>query len=167
MILSEVPSSERIFIDTNIFLYSAFGHPIYGKICRDFLKRAEKNDVMGVTSDLVLNEVFYRLMIAEIAEIQGIEAKKVAGEIKRRPEVIGKLKIVWSEMELIDSFGICLLNTTTYPEFIRLSREYFLMPADAAHLATMKANGIVSIASNDGDFLRVPWLRLWRPQSTN
>lgn len=163
MILSEVPSSERIFIDTNIFLYSAFEHPDFGDSCKEFLKRVEEGTILGFTSELVLNEVFHKLMIAEIAENQGIEARKVTGMVKKRPEVIGKLKVVWTEMELMSSFKISLLNTPTFPEFVKLSREYMLMATDAAHLATMKSNGISSIASNDSDFRRVPWLKLWTP----
>jgi predicted nucleic acid-binding protein len=106
-------------------------------------------------------------MIAEIAESEGIEACDVVKLIKREPKIIGELRRVWDEMELISGFGITLLNSTTYPEFVRLSREYMLTAADAAHLAVMQANGIVNMASNDRDFKRVAWLNLWRPENTN
>jgi predicted nucleic acid-binding protein len=86
LILSQVPSGERIFIDANIFLYSVFGHAVYGKSCNDFL---------------------------------------------------------------------------------RLSKEYMLTAADAAHLSAMESFGIASMASNDGDFQRVPWLKLYRPENMN
>jgi len=165
LILSQLPSGERVFIDTNIFLYVVFEHSAYGKSCRDFLKRVEKNEVMGFTSDLVLNEVFHRLMTAEIAETDGIESHNVPMLIKREPKIIGELRRVWDEMELLSSFAITLLNSTTYPEFVRLSRKYMLTAADAAHLAIMQANGIVSMASNDRDSTRVSWLNLWRPEN--
>ena len=54
MILSQVPLSERIFIDANIFLYSVFEHPAYGRSCREFLKHVENDEIKGFTSDLVL-----------------------------------------------------------------------------------------------------------------
>ena len=167
MILSRVPGSERVFIDANIFLYSVFEHAVYGKSCRDFLKRIESNEIRVFTTDLVLNEVFHKLMIAEIAETEGTGPNNVAGIIKRRPEIIRELKRIWAEMELISSFGIVVLNAGTYPEFVRLSREYMLTAADAAHLAAMESFGIVSMASNDIDFQRVPWLKLWRPERMN
>jgi len=44
------------------------------------------------------------------------------------------------------------------------SNEYLLSAADAAHLAAMQANGIMSMASNDRDFKRVPWMKLWWPE---
>lgn len=167
MILSQVPSGERIFIDANIFLYSVFGHSVYGKSCNDFLKRAENDEIKAFTSDLALNEIFHKLMIAEIAELEGIETNDAARMIKRRPKIIGELNRVWAEMELISSFGISILNMGAYPEFVRLSKEYMLTAADAAHLAAMESFGIVSMASNDRDFQRVPWLKLWRPKNMN
>jgi len=164
LILSQLQAGERVFIDTNIFLYVVFEHSAYGKSCRDFLRRIEKDELMGFTSDLVLNEVFHKLMISEIAETQGIEAYNAAKLIKRDPEIIRDLRRIWEEMELLSVFGIALLNTTTYPEFVRLSREYQLSAADAAHIAAMQSNGIISMASNDRDFKRVSWLKLWRPE---
>jgi len=164
LILSQLQSGERVFIDTNIFLYAVFEHSAYGKTCRDFLKRVEKDELLGFTSDLALNEVFHKLMISEVAETEGIEANSAAKLIKREPEIIRDLRRIWEEMELLSGFGMTLLNTPTYPEFVRLSREYLLSAADAAHLAAMQANGIMSMASNDRDFKRVHWLKLWRPE---
>ena len=62
LILSQLQPGERVFIDTNIFLYAVFEHSAYGKSCRDFLKRVEKDELLGFASDLVLNEVFHKLM---------------------------------------------------------------------------------------------------------
>lgn len=47
MILSQLQPGERVFIDTNIFLYAVFEHSAYGKSCRDFLKRVEKDELLG------------------------------------------------------------------------------------------------------------------------
>jgi len=82
LILSRVPASERVFIDANIFLYSVFEHAVYGKSCRDFLKRIESNEIRVFTTDLVLNEVFHKLMIAEIAETEGTGPNNVARIIR-------------------------------------------------------------------------------------
>lgn len=164
MILSQILQDDKVFIDTNIFLYAVFEHAAYGKSCRDFLKRVEKNEIMGYTSDLALNELFHKLMIAEISEMEGIDAINAIRLIKRSPELIGELKHVWEEIELVSEFGVKPLNTATYPEFVRLSKEYLLSAADAAHIATMLKNNITIMASNDRDFKRVQWLKLRRPE---
>jgi predicted nucleic acid-binding protein len=106
-------------------------------------------------------------MIAEIAEMEGSKPNNVARIIKMHPEIIREMKRIWVEMELISSFGLIVLNASTYPEFVRLSREYMLTATDAAHLATMERFGIVSMASNDIDFQRVRWLKLWQPEKLN
>jgi predicted nucleic acid-binding protein len=63
--LSEAPEDTETYIDANILLYSAFKHPKYGELCKKFLLRIEKN---ACTSDFTLNEVFHKLMIAEISK---------------------------------------------------------------------------------------------------
>jgi predicted nucleic acid-binding protein len=161
--LLEISNDERIFIDANIFLYSAFEHPIFGNTCKKFLQRIESNDVKGFTSDFVLNEVFHRLMIAEVADKQGTSSRKIPAMIKREPEIIKELNIVWKEMELIGSFGLTLLEGSIFPDFIEISKKHQLMATDAAHLAIMRNNGIRNLASNDSDFRRVPWIKLWMP----
>ena len=161
--LSEIPSGESIFIDTNIFLYSAFEHPVFGNICKDFLKRTQKREIAGFSSDFVLNEAFHKLMIAEVANNLEIDGIKAVGIIKRKPELIKELKRVWVEMELINSFNIMILSSSTYPKFIDISKRYRLMAMDAAHVAIMFSNGIKNIATNDDDFERIEGFKLWKP----
>jgi hypothetical protein len=54
--LSELPDNEEIFIDANITLYSAFKHPVFGNTCKNFLIVIEKGEIMGYTSDFVMND---------------------------------------------------------------------------------------------------------------
>jgi len=56
-----VPSGTNIFVDSNIFLYVFFKHPVYGKACHTFIKRIEENEVIGFVDEFVLNEVFHKL----------------------------------------------------------------------------------------------------------
>ncbi|HII94466.1 MAG TPA: PIN domain-containing protein [Candidatus Methanofastidiosum sp.] len=44
-----------------------------------------------------------------------------------------------------------------------LSKEYGLLPNDAIHAATCKSYGIDNIATNDSDFDRVDFLKVWKP----
>ena len=154
--LSELPANEKLFKDANIFLYSAFKHPVFGNKCKDFLIRVEKGEISGYTSDFVLDEVFHKLMIAEVVKKFGITARKVVGLIKEKPEVIAELEVVWSEIEIIKCF-------TLFPEFVEISKKYRLMATDAIHVATMKKHGITNIATNDPDFERVERIRVWKP----
>ena len=77
-----------------------------------------------------MNEVFHKLMIAEVVKKFGIAAKQVV---------------------------------RLFPDFIEISKKYWLMATDAIHVATMKRQGITNIATNDPDFGRVEWLKVWKP----
>jgi predicted nucleic acid-binding protein len=161
--LSELPANEEIFIDANIFVYSAFKHPVFGNKCKNFLIGIEKGEIIGYTSDFVLNEIFHKLMIAEVVKKFGITAKQVVRFVKEKPEVIAELETVWTEMEIIRSFNISILNGSLFPDFIEISKKYWLMATDAFHVTTMKRHGITNIATNDPDFERVEWLKVWKP----
>lgn len=161
--LRELPVNEEIFIDANIFLYSAFKHPVFGNKCKNFLIRIEKGEIKGYTSDFVLNGIFHKLMIAEVVKKFGVEAKQVVRFVKKNPGVIAELETVWTEMEIIKGFNISILNGSLFPDFIEISKRYWLMATDALHVATMKRNGITNIATNDPDFEKVEWLNVWKP----
>jgi len=161
--LSELPANEEIFIDANIFLYSAFKHPVLGNKCKNLLIGIEKGEIKGYTSDFVLNEVFHKLMIAEVVKKFGITAKQVVRFVKKKPGAIAELETVWTEMEIIKSFNISILNGSLFPDFIEISKRYWLMATDAFHVATMKMQGITNIATNDPDFERVDWIKVWKP----
>lgn len=53
------------------------------------------------------------------------------------------------------------------PAIFTSAREYMkkfkLMSNDALHATTMKFYGIKNIATNDADFERVDFLKVWRP----
>ncbi|MEA2074269.1 MAG: PIN domain-containing protein [Euryarchaeota archaeon] len=154
---------EKVFIDANIFLYSAFQHPVLGNNCKDFLVRVEKGEIIGHTSDFVLNEVFHKLMIAEVVKKFEKTAKQAISLIKKKPEVIAELETIWVEMGIIKSFNISILDGSLFPDFVEMSKKYWLMATDAFHVATMKRYGITNIATNDPDFERVDWINVWKP----
>ena len=163
--LSGLPSGSKIYVDANIFLYSAFKHPAFGDDCRKFLIKVDEGGVTGCVSDFVLNEVFHKLMIAEVVKKFKKTAKEAVAHIKRNSEVISNLEIIWREMDIIESSNIIILKneSSVFPDFVEISRIYNLMATDAMHVSVMKKHGITNIATNDRDFKRVEWLKVWKP----
>ena len=43
------------------------------------------------------------------------------------------------------------------------SKKHCLLSNDAIHVATMKKYEVTNIATNDGDFERVGWIKGWNP----
>ena len=52
MKLSQLPDGESIFLDANIFQYSAFDHPTFGGACKDFLARVDQEEVQAIVRHL-------------------------------------------------------------------------------------------------------------------
>lgn len=159
--LSDIPDRTEIYIDANILLFSAFKHPRYGDVCRDFLLRIEGN---ACTSDFTLNEIFHKLMIAEISKMFVVRPKDVVAFIKNNPTVISELQAIWDEMRLIAESKIHIISYgKLFPEFIETSRSYNLMATDAIIVEIMKQNGLKDIATNDSDFERIEGITVWKP----
>jgi predicted nucleic acid-binding protein len=161
--LSDFPSDTEIYIDANIFLFSAFNHPRFGNACRDFLIRVDEAGT-GYVSDLTLNEVFHKLMLAEVSKALGIKSRDALTHIKRDPTIISKLEILWEEMELIRDSRLQIISLgKLFPGFVDASKKYNLLATDAMIVHLMKGSGLENIATNDADFQRVDFLNVWKP----
>ena len=145
MKLSQLPDGESIFLDANIFLYSAFDHPTFGIACRDFLTRVDQEEVHGYCSAYVLNEVFHKLMMSEIVDKFGVQAGVATNLFKQRPEIISELRDAWEEMDIINNINITILDGQIFPEFVDLSKKYRLLRIPKNLFKSKALNSIYSI----------------------
>ncbi|MEE8358987.1 MAG: PIN domain-containing protein [Candidatus Hydrothermarchaeales archaeon] len=103
-------------------------------------------------------------MLAEVSKTFGIKTNNVISYIKKNPAVVSKLKILWGEMGLIRDSGLKLMSIgKLFPEFVETSRKFNLLATDAMIVEVMKKNNIENIATNDSDFERVDFLKVWKP----
>ncbi len=164
--LSSLPIDSKIFLDSNIFLYSIFGHPALKPQCKEFLLKVENGIYESVTSTLVLNEVMHKLMLAEAAKIKRLGSEREALQlIKEQPEIVSSLSMTWRDYIDIKKYPIDILSIDVkiMDDAVEISKKYGLLISDSAHVAVMNSNGIVNIASNDGDFERVKGIKVWSP----
>jgi predicted nucleic acid-binding protein len=120
--------------------------------------------IKGYVSDFVLNEVFHKLMIAEITKKFKKNAIEAISYAKTNPEVISELETIWKEMKIIEKSNITILrNNSVFPDFVYISRKYNLMATDSFHVTVMKKHGIKNIATFDKDFERVDFIKVWIP----
>lgn len=165
MFLEDIPDDSVVFVDMNILLYDISGHRVYGKSCKGFLDRLRRGRVKGITSITVLNELLHKLILGEIAEEHGLGLYQVIDFIKQDPEILVNLK-AYNVMDRVDSTSNLSILQITPPDFTlarKLMKEHFLLSNDALHLAVMKENNLVNLASNDSDFERVNWIKLYKP----
>jgi predicted nucleic acid-binding protein len=60
--IENLPAGARLFLDANIFVYAFLGH---SNQCRELLRRCAAEQVLGITTLDVVNEVTHRMMLAE------------------------------------------------------------------------------------------------------
>lgn len=159
--------SEKAFIDANIFLYTALDDPRYRESTIRFLKRINKGDIIGFTSVLVLNEVLHKLMISEVTKNYKFTFPEALGYIKSNPDVISKLEKTWEDINLIKAIrNLTILDITTeiFALGLKDSKDFKLLSSDGIHIATMQTHRLTNLASNDSDFERVNWIKLYKPK---
>jgi hypothetical protein len=160
--LADMPNGCKTFIDSNIFIYHFLD---LSEICTAFLERVNAHEIHGFTSEVVLTEVLHKLMIAEIASNYGISRLEVNRLIKRRPSVISELERCEIAVQEIPKFDVEVLPLISGAviESRSLRSEHQLMTRDSINLFLMRLAGLKDIATNDSDFSRVPWIKVWRP----
>lgn len=132
----------------------------------NFLERAERSEISGVTSTLVLQEATHRMMIVEAATIlTDIEAKDLVKYLKAHPDVVKKLVSHQSIPEKIASFNLKIIcpNINTIKRSQQMKRRYGFLSNDALSLQIMEDLKINNLASNDSDFERVNFITLYKP----
>lgn len=163
--LSSFPGNEPIFIDANIFLFHAFAG---NDDAVAFLGRLERNEVKGVITPLVIDEVIFKALSYEVSKhLEKTTVAAIRKFIKRdnedRETVMAKVKSYRDYMVSLTESGLRLVDVTGKDAIraVDLSAEHGLLIRDALHLAAMESRGIRHIASNDSDFGRIADIRRW------
>jgi predicted nucleic acid-binding protein len=159
--LSNLPAGSDIFLDANVFIY-AFGRQ--SKQCLELLFRCAREEVYGVTTIEVINEITHRLMLAE-ALATGVIRKARAQELRGKTEAIRQLRQYWAHVEKIFSLNILVLKADEH----RLHRAHTmrsrhgLLTNDSLIAAAMNEYGIGCFATRDADFDQVAALTIYKP----
>jgi predicted nucleic acid-binding protein len=129
------------------------------------LERIELQELRGFTSTHVLADVAHRLMTIEAMDLLGWPATRLAARLRKHHAEIPKLTVYLRALVKVAQIGIQVLPTLEQHviQASQLSRAHELLIGDALIVAVMQANGLTNLASNDGDFDRVPGLTRYGP----
>ena len=128
-----------MYIDTNIFVYSALAHPKYGRACKRIIDDIQDKKLESCCSYLVPIEL--------LGSIAKIDPKKVGISI----EAFFSLPI---EMIKINKEMINLSADIAYK---------YDMSYDSIHVASMLYSGVNSIITEDSHFRRAKEIKVIRP----
>jgi len=159
--LANLPAGADVFLDANVFIYSFGGQ---SNECRDLLRRCATEEIFGVTTLEVINEVTHRLMLAE-AVAKGIITRQNAAALKGKWRDVAMLGDYWTLTSRI--FGLNILIVAS--DESRLNRAQIvrsthgLLTTDSQILAAMNEFEIDCLASRDGDFDHISSLTIYKP----
>ncbi len=140
--------SDRIFLDTNILVYSyeQSTDPRY-VIARDLILRCFKDEIPFVISNQVLAEFFQVITRKSKFPLSKIEARRLISFLIESNS--------WTKVDY---------SYTTLVEATSISDQYNISIWDALIVATMKEQNIYTIyTENEADFRKVPLLKVVNP----
>lgn len=157
-------SEPEIFVDTNIFVYALAKKHRYKRTCEALLSKINHGDTIGFTSSTAINELFHTILIGEVKRKYGdIEVIRF---IKEHPNAISECDVAYGALDDIFDSNIVILPLTL--EVLKhaktLSKKCNLLFSDAIHAASCEVYGIKHIATNDPDFDKVDFLKIWGPR---
>ncbi|HHT9125795.1 MAG TPA: type II toxin-antitoxin system VapC family toxin [Candidatus Brocadiia bacterium] len=166
MVLSDLVDGASIFIDANIFVYHFSKKSRLNPASSNFLERAERREITGITSTLVVQEVTHRMMIVEAATIlPDIKIKELVKYLKAHPNIVKKLVSHQCIPEKVASFDLEIISPDihTIERSQQMKRQFGFLSNDALILQIMKDLKINNLASNDSDFEMVDFVTLYKP----
>lgn len=155
----------RIYVEANIFLFTALADARYGPSTLTFLERSSGHEIELLTSTLTMDEISFVALKAKLEEKYGVTRNQVL-YLKQNPEVV---KALASDVNGImeNVLGLTALVEVSAADVQQMRvymREFGLLPRDAMHLAVTHRLGLTCMASSDSDFDRVPWLTRYAPR---
>jgi predicted nucleic acid-binding protein len=95
--LVDFVADEPIFVDANIFLFHAFDDEEHGKAATSFLVRIEDEEINALTSSLVIDEVFLKILVQEAAaHLKRPTVWSIKQAIRRKPSSRRSMRRFWS-----------------------------------------------------------------------
>ncbi len=166
MPFSQIPAGTRVFLDANIQVYHFLKVEPLAQICHALFRRIGGREIQGFTSADVAAHVIHRVMVAEAVVKFGLQSGDAVSYLKAHPRAVSELlqyKTIPREFTLA---RIHILDLT-YREIHNSKQfrdQYGLLTNDSLIMAVMKRHKLTHLATNDGDFKRVPGIKVWMPR---
>ena len=105
-------------------------------------------------------------MVAEAITELGLQSGEAVSYLKTHPDAVKQLRWYRTIPSDIAQARVHILDVT-YRELHASKKyraDYGLLTADSIILAVMERYKLVHLATNDGDFERVPGIKVWMPR---
>ena len=107
------------------------------------------------------------MILEAIALLPGVKRKDLVKHLKERPEVVKKLITHRGIPARISSFNLEIISPgiEALVRSQEVKRQYGFLSNDAVTVQIMGDQRISNLASNDADFRKVDFIKLYQPRS--
>jgi predicted nucleic acid-binding protein len=154
----------QVYLDTNVLYMYLRADPEHLPTIRAFLGQVIKGEIEAFVGIPVLDELFYRLLLARIKDETGrnplnVLRENLVGAVGDHGELI---RNAIQQLVSLPNMTLVGVEADDGDSMFQNIVMYKLLPRDALHLAIMQRLNISMIASDDTDFDRVnEFSRLW------
>jgi hypothetical protein len=146
-----------LYVDTNILYMYLRVDPTHLSAIKVFLNRVIRGKIEAFVSIPVLDELFYRLLLARVKEATNrnpldVLRENKAGAIAAHSDVISSSL---SKLILLPHINLVGVDATDFSRMVENIKTFSLLPCDALHVAIIQRLGLSGVASDDIDFDRV------------
>ncbi len=156
-----LPTGAMALIDANIFVYAFRERSAQ---CEGLLARCRAQEVFGVTTLEVVNEVTHRLMLAEAVE-EHIIGRPLAALLAGKYNSITRLRRYWTLTARIFEMNLAVLALeeprVRRSQQVRISHG--LLTTDSLLVAAAEENSITNLVTLDSDFDHIAGLTVYKP----
>ncbi len=162
MNLNQVPQSDYVLVDANIFMYAVLHR---SEQCMQLLRRCSRGDVVGITGSQQIMEVMHRLMVIEAHDNGWTSGGNPVRSLAARPDRVQLLSRYAEAIKGLLASGIRYetVRKEDILSALAIQRQYGLMTNDATLVAIGERLRVQSIASADSQFHSVTAFRLYSP----
>jgi predicted nucleic acid-binding protein len=166
MNFADLQTGDAVFLDANTLIYHFTNRPKYGLACTALVERIEKKEIHGFTSSHCLADVSHRIMTIEAMGNLSWPATALAARLKKHHAKIPQLSQYQSATAKVGQLGIQAvpISESLVLAATHLCQQFELLTGDALIIAVMRQHGLTNLASEDGDFDRVPGITRYAPQ---
>lgn len=153
-----------IYVDTNVLYMYLRADPNHLPLIRIFLERMVRGEIETFVGVPVMDELFYRLLLARVKDTTGRNPLEVLREdmVAMITTHGGVIETAMRKLITLPHLVLVGVETTDFSRMLDNIGKFSLLPRDALHLAVIQRLGLVAIASDDTDFDRVDGLeRHW------
>ncbi len=163
MKLAELPSG-GVYVDTNVIYMYLRSDPVHISTIRGFLTRMVQGEIEAFIGVPVLDELFYRLLLAQIKEVTdehplSVLRKDLSGALEEHGAIVRSSIRQFITLPHLHVVGVDRGDGEQMMDNVLM---FNVLPRDALHIAIMQRLNVSIVASDDTDFDRVAGIeRAW------